>query len=75
MEKEAKCGEVVWFDPKKGWGFIKQENDEADMFVHFSNIVSEEGQFKTLDAGQKVTYVVGENHRGPQAEQVEIIDE
>lgn len=44
-----------------------------DIFVHFTNIKVE--GFKTLTAGQLVSYVIGRNHRGEQAEEVEVIGE
>ncbi len=32
----TKKGTVKWFDVKKGFGFIQQE-DGSDVFVHYSN--------------------------------------
>ena len=43
-------------------------------FIHYSNIVSEPGVFKTLTAGQKVSYVVGANKNGPQAEKITVLE-
>jgi CspA family cold shock protein len=64
-------GEVIWFDPKAGYGFIKWEQEE-DMFVHFSDVVCE--GFKTLKKGQKVRFGVGKNNTGkPKAIDVEVI--
>ena len=54
-------GTVKWFNPKKGFGFITQE-DGSDLFVHFSAI-SMEG-FKTLKTGQEVQYELGANAEG-----------
>jgi CspA family cold shock protein len=56
-----KTGTVKWFNPKKGFGFIKQE-DGTDLFVHFSAINME--GFKTLRSGEEVQYEVGENSDG-----------
>lgn len=58
---DIKQGVVIWFDPKKGFGFIAQENNEPDIFVHFSDIHSE--GFKTLYKDQRVSYEVGLNKR------------
>ncbi len=60
-------GRVKWFDAKKGFGFIEQENG-PDVFAHFSAIVSE--GFKTLVEGQKVEFTVGQGQKGPQAENI-----
>ena len=72
---EKQYGTVVWFNEKKGWGFCKPDEGDIDLFVHWTNIVGEEGQFKTLVSGQRVSFVVGANKNGPQAEQIEIIEE
>ena len=74
-EAQVSYGKVIWFNDKRGYGFVKPDNGEADMFVHFSNIVADTGKFKTLTAGQTIQFVIGANKNGPQAEQVIVIDE
>ncbi|MDP3040252.1 MAG: cold shock domain-containing protein, partial [Deltaproteobacteria bacterium] len=44
-------GKVKWFNEKKGFGFIEQDNG-PDLFVHHTAITGE--GFKTLSEGQKV---------------------
>ena len=63
-------GIVKWFNAEKGFGFIQQE-DGADVFVHFRNLNS--SGFKSLDEGQKVQFIVTQGQKGPQAEEVTII--
>jgi CspA family cold shock protein len=60
-------GVVKWFDKRKGWGFITQENGE-DIFVHYSQILGE--GFRTLIKGDRVTFDVGQTEKGVQAEHV-----
>jgi len=60
-------GTIKWFDERKGYGFIAQE-DGKDVFVHFSSI-SMPG-FKTLAEGDEVTFDVEENERGLVAKNV-----
>ena len=60
-------GTVKWFNAKKGYGFISDEQGN-DVFVHFSAIQSE--GFKSLEEGQAVTFSVEEGNRGPQATNV-----
>jgi cold shock CspA family protein len=74
---EVKYGTVVWFNNKRGIGFIKPDGDgmEKDFFVHYSNIEAEPGKYKSLTAGQRVSFVVGANNSGPQAESVTVIAE
>jgi CspA family cold shock protein len=78
MEAARLVGEVIFFDPGKGYGFIKQaEEGRQDMFVHWTNIVC--SGFKTLHKGQKVEYSIGEgdraNHKGVQAVEVVVIED
>lgn len=61
-------GKVKWFNQEKGFGFITADEDNKDIFVHFSAINSE--GFKTLDEGQEVEFDVVDSDRGPQAQNV-----
>ncbi len=74
MEDNVMTGTVIWFNEKKGLGFIQRDDGEKDLFCHFSNIVAEEGAFRTLTPGSKVSFTVGENHRGIQAENVVVLE-
>lgn len=56
-------GTVIFFENKLGYGFLERENNEVDLFVHFSDIVNS-GGFKTLKKGQKVEFGIGKNNRG-----------
>ena len=52
-----KTGKVKWFNAKKGYGFICDE-DGVDVFVHFSALNME--GFKVLEEGDTVEYEVVE---------------
>jgi CspA family cold shock protein len=60
-------GVVKWFNDAKGFGFIEQENG-ADVFVHFSAIQSE--GFKSLAEGDAVSFEVTQGAKGLQAANV-----
>ena len=62
-------GTVKWFNEKKGYGFLSQE-DGDDVFVHYSSI-QEEG-FKTLKEGQSVEFEIQDGPKGPQAVNVKL---
>jgi len=50
---------------KKGFGFLSPEEGGKDIFVHFSDIVSD--GYKVLNEGDRVSYDLGEGDRGPKA--------
>jgi CspA family cold shock protein len=60
-------GTVKWFNAEKGFGFITPEQG-PDVFVHFRQI--ESTGYKSLDEGQRVSFLVTAGAKGPQAEAV-----
>ena len=61
-------GTVKWFNDKKGYGFITQDNGGDDLFVHFSDIMGE--GFKSLAEGDRVEFNVEMGQKGPIAKNV-----
>ena len=61
-------GTVKWFDDRKGFGFIEQEDGGQDVFVHFSALQGE--GYKTLEEGQSVQFDIVQGEKGPQAANV-----
>ncbi len=60
-------GTVKWFDSKKGFGFILNQEGK-DVFVHFSSIEGE--GFRSLRDGEKVEYEQIEGAKGLSAKGV-----
>lgn len=63
-------GTVKWFNERKGYGFIEQE-DGPDVFVHFSGIIGE--GFRSLNEGDRVTFDIEQGDRGPAAVNVKVV--
>ena len=63
-------GIVKWFNDKKGYGFIEQENG-PDVFVHHSNINAQ--GFKSLKEGDTVTFDIEQGEKGPTATNVTVV--
>lgn len=51
-------GTVVWFNRKVGYGFIRNDEDNKDIFVHIAAI--NESGLKSLYISQRVNFELGE---------------
>jgi|TARA_B100001079_G_scaffold65257_1_gene55569 CspA family cold shock protein len=60
-------GTIKWFNDKKGFGFISQDEGD-DVFVHHTSIQGE--GFKTLAEGEKVEFELVEDQKGFKASNV-----
>ncbi len=68
MAAERMSGTVKWFSRVKGYGFIAPDGEEREIFVHFTGIEGE--GYRNLEKGEKVSFVVEDTEKGPQAVQV-----
>ncbi len=66
-------GTVKWFNSRKGYGFINSEEGN-DVFVHFSALVGNDDEYKSLNENDKVEFEVTEGQKGPQASNVVVTE-
>jgi CspA family cold shock protein len=66
-------GTVQWFSRVKGYGFIRPDDQEEDVFVHYSAIRGE--GYRNLNEDQRVEFTMEDTPKGPQAVDVVGIDE
>ena len=66
-----RTGSVKWFSRVKGYGFIAPDDQEKEIFVHFSGIDAE--GYRNLEQGQHVSFEVEDTPKGPQAVHVTIV--
>ena len=58
-------GKVRWFDAKKGYGFITEEDTNRDIFLHVSAL--EESKLRVLKEDQKIKFDIKEDKEKLQA--------
>ena len=63
-------GIVKWFNERKGYGFIEQD-EGPDVFVHHSGINAT--GFTSLNEGDRVSFDIEEGQKGPRAVNVTVV--
>jgi len=61
-------GTVKWFNDAKGYGFLRVDGQDEDIFVHYSAVKAE--GFRTLNEGEQVEFDVVKGPKGMKAENV-----
>jgi CspA family cold shock protein len=67
---DRETGTVKWFNTTKAYGFIERSNG-TDIFVH-SNSIRDKGG--VLKEGDRVEFTVIKGKKGPQADDVVVLD-
>jgi len=62
MGTEKKTGTCKWFNAKKGFGFIKRDDGEEDIFVHQTGIHAE--GFRSLLEDEPVEFNLTQDEQG-----------
>lgn len=70
---ERQTGIVKWFNEQKGFGFIIDGKNGADVFVHFKDIMCE--GYKTLHENDSVTYILEKGPKGFKAQEVVVTNQ
>ena len=63
--QEMPSGRIKWFNSKKGYGFIKDDETQKDIFLHVSAL--EESKLRILKEDQKIFYDIKEEKNKLQA--------
>jgi len=65
QKKKRLNGTVLWFNDAKGYGFIKREDEEKNVFVHFTAV--QNSGLKNLKESERLTFEVEYSDKGPSA--------
>ena len=64
-------GTVKWFNPDKGYGFIKPDNGKQDVFIHISALQT--AGLDNLNDNQKIEYKIVEEKGKKSASNIRLI--
>ena len=67
----SQTGAIKFFNPEKGYGFIKPDDGGRDIFIHITAV--EQLGLKTLAEGQRVTFDVEPDKKGKGPKAVNLI--
>ncbi|HWA44676.1 MAG TPA: cold-shock protein [Hypericibacter adhaerens] len=66
-------GTVKWFNPTKGYGFIRPDGGTKDVFVHVTAV--QRAGLQTLKEGQKIGFEIQHSKDGREsAENLAVVD-
>ena len=63
--QQMPSGKIKWFNSKKGYGFIKDDESNKDIFLHVSAL--EDSKLRVLKEDQKIFYDIKEEKNKLQA--------
>ncbi len=68
-------GTVKWFDAKKGFGFIKPDGSDKDIFVHITAV--QDANIQRLKDNQRISYeLISDSRSNKQsAGKLQLLDE
>jgi CspA family cold shock protein len=66
-------GKVIKFIESKGYGFIRPQDSEDDIFFHYTQIKTDK-KYKKLNVGDVVEFESGQGPNGPQANSIVLVE-
>lgn len=70
---QRRSGTVASFEFARGWGYVKDDETDEELFVHYSNVLTSGGKAELVE-GERVDFFRKDAERGPQAIYVKRID-
>jgi cold shock protein len=78
QEAPRTTGVVKWWNDAKGYGFLIEDSNDRDIFIHWTGIwydktITPRPHLK-LEEGQRVAFEVRQEDRGLQAYEIVVLD-
>lgn len=71
VKSSKQSGELTYYDPVRGFGFVRIDNTDKDIFVHYTEI---EKVYKSyIKPGLRFSFDIFESNKGPQTKNIEMI--
>lgn len=64
-------GQVRWFDQIRGVGLASTDTDPRQVHLHYREL--DEGAYRALDAGDRITFWVEATDDGPVAREIAVV--
>jgi cold shock protein len=66
-------GTLIWWNPDRGFGFIKPDNGGPDIFLHVSDLEEAGVHLMVLKVGQRLSYDTTEFAEKPKAVDIQLV--
>jgi CspA family cold shock protein len=65
-------GTLIWWNPNRGFGFIKPDTGGPDIFLHVSDLEDAGIHLMVLNVGQRLSYDTTEYDGKPKAVEIQL---